>query len=132
MTGMIARRIMQIMFRRPFTVLLIFAIVAFGYRPSTAGMMPAAEPAVSEMAEHAVMPDCLGAMADGDCCDRSDGQKNCALDAACVARCHVNVCAELVIYMPSVALKAAEALVVGKPQTPMPERPGTLFRPPII
>jgi hypothetical protein len=121
------------MFRRALTILVILSLAAFGYRPAAAGMMPAAEPAAVAMAEPMAMPDCPGAMAASDCCDETDGQKqNCAWDAACAARCHVNACAEPVTYLPSVVLKAAEAFAIGELRAPVPERRGTLYRPPII
>lgn len=79
------------------------------------------------------MPDCDGVMQKHDCCDQADKQKqNCAWDSACAARCHINAGIEPVMFAPLVALKIAGPLAIGEPQSPVPERPGPLFRPPIL
>lgn len=121
------------MFRRALTILVILSIAAFGYQPSRAMMMPADQAATASMAGPMAMPDCPGAMAEHDCCDQTDQQKqNCAWDAACAARCHVNIGIEPVIYAPLVALNEAATVTMGEPQSLVPERPGPLFRPPIL
>jgi hypothetical protein len=124
------------MFRRSLTILVIFSIAAFGYQPSRAMMMPADQTVAVEStvaAEPMAMPDCPGAMAEHDCCSQTDKQKqNCAWDAACAARCHFNVGIEPVTYAPHVALNEAATVTMGEPQSVVPERPGPLFRPPIL
>lgn len=116
---------------------MMLSIAGFGYRPSLAAMMPADRTvALTEAAasvEFAAMPDCPEEMQKHDCCDQDDKQKqNCAWDSACAARCHINVGIEPVIYAPLVALNVAEPLVYRELQSPVPERPGPLFRPPIL
>jgi hypothetical protein len=110
---------------------MIFAIVAVGYRPSTAGIMPAAEPVAGAMVQPMAMPDCRDAMVDRDCCDGTEGQ-NCAWEPGCVARCHINACVQPVIHLPPFAPKAAQLLAIRKSQTPVRERRGIVFRPPIV
>ena len=124
------------MFRRALTILVILSVAAFGYQPSRAMMMPADQAAAvwtASSAEPMAMPDCPGAMAEHDCCNQTDKQKqNCAWDAACAARCHINAGIEPVIYAPLAVFSPAEPLTVGEPHSLAPERPGPLFRPPIL
>jgi hypothetical protein len=124
------------MFRRALTVLVILSIAAFGYQPSRAMMIPADQAAAVDMAsvaEPMSLPDCPNAMAEHGCCDPTDQQKqNCAWDAACAARCHFNVGIEPVTYAPLVALNEAATVTMGEPPSLVPERPGPLFRPPIL
>jgi hypothetical protein len=99
-------------------------------------MMPADPTVAVELtaaAEPMAMPDCPGAMAEHDCCNQTGKQKqNCAWDAACAARCHFNVGIESVTYAPLVALTEAATVTMGERQSLVPERPGPLFRPPIL
>jgi hypothetical protein len=119
------------------TVLVILSVAAFGYRPALAAMMPAdhavAHVEAAAPVEPMAMPDCPGELQKHDCCDQADKQKpNCAWDAACAARCHINAGIEPVIYMPPLAFHFAEPLITREPRSFVPERPGPLFRPPIV
>jgi hypothetical protein len=99
-------------------------------------MMPADQDVAVDAtasAEPMAMPDCPGDMQKHDCCDPGDMQKqNCAWDSACAARCHVNIGIEPVIYPPLVAFSPAGPVMMGAAQSLVPERPGPLFRPPIL
>lgn len=123
---------MVCMFRRALTILVMVSIAVFSYQPSLATMMPAQVEATASV-EPISMPDCPGAIEKHDCCDRTDKQKqNCAWDAACATRCHVNAVIEPVIYPPLSVLNPTSLVTIGGPGSLMPERPGPLFRPPIL
>lgn len=127
--------IMPLMLRRAVTILVILSVAAFSYQPSRAMMLADQTVTVESTvaAEPMAMPDCPGAMAEHDCCNQTDQQKQtCAWDAACAARCHVNIGIEPVIYAPLVALNEVTTVTMGELQSFLPERPGPLFRPPIL
>ena len=124
------------MFRRALTILVVLSMAAFGYQPSLALMVPAGQTVAGEVmstAKLAAMPDCVSATAEHDCCDQTGKQKqNCAWDGACAARCLVAIVIAPAMYAPFVVFNPAAPVTMGTPQLQRPERPGPLFRPPIV
>jgi hypothetical protein len=124
------------MLRRALTILLVLSLAAFGTQPAAAAGMAAVPAVADEMSaasESSAMPDCARMVEPDDCCDRTGGQKqDCAWDAACAARCHVNLGIAPAIHMPLVGYAPTRLVVVGEPQSPVLARPGPLFRPPIL
>lgn len=124
------------MFRRAFTILVMVSIAAFSYQPSLAMVMPADRAAAVDtapIAEPMAMTDCAGETQERDCCHHPDQQKqDCAWDSGCAMRCHGSAAIAVAIDAPLFMFNPAEPLMMSEQRSLVPERPGSLFRPPIL
>ncbi|RKE72708.1 hypothetical protein DFP91_0577 [Pseudorhodoplanes sinuspersici] len=128
------------MVRRILTLFIALSIALAGYAPAFAmpadmNAVAAAQPA-PPTADETADSDCMKAMkaAADDCCGKPDqpDKSKCLFDDACAARCHVNAAVEFTPYPAFVHRAASLPLRLAPPPPPHAERPGPIYRPPIV